>query len=347
MKRLYERFRSAANLRIRFIIICICGFIVVAVLGSWFAPILEELLHITVTVPSFVWAIAFSVVIGIIITNYITLAFFDPITKLADSMKSVAGGNFKVEAQTDSKISDVRDIYDSFNLMVSELAATETLQTDFISNVSHEFKTPINAIEGYASLLQDRSKTDAERDVYVEKILFNTRRLSTLAGNILLLSKVMNQSILPQRTVFRLDEQVRQAILALESKWTAKEIDFDVELDELSYCGYDELLCHVWLNLIDNAVKFDPHGGFVRLRLRKTAKSVVFTVEDDGPGIPEGEAEHIFNKFYRSDSQRASEGNGLGLALVKQIVELCGGAVSVENLPEAGSRFTVTLPITE
>lgn len=347
MKRLSERFRNAANFRRRFIVICILGFIVVALLGSWFSMLLELWLNISVTVPGFVWAAVFSIIIGIVVTKYITNAYFDPITKLADSMKKVAGGNFRVEAETKSKISDVQEIYDSFNMMVKELAATETLQTDFISNVSHEFKTPINAIEGYASLLQEHGQTEDERQVCIDKILFNTSRLSALAGNILLLSKLTNQSIMPQRSVFRLDEQVRQAILALESKWEPKEIDFDVELDEINYCGYDGLLIHVWTNLIDNAVKFDPHGGLVRLRLREAEESVIFTVEDDGPGIPEGETEHIFNRFYRSESQRASEGNGLGLALVKQIVDLCGGTVSVENLPEAGCRFTVGLPVTE
>lgn len=344
MKGLLERLRSAANFRRRFIAICIFGFVIVALLGSWFSMLLELWLNITVTVPSFVWALVFSIIIGVVVTKYITNAYFDPISKLADSMKTVADGNFKVEAQTNSKLDDVREIYDSFNLMVSELAATETLQTDFISNVSHEFKTPINAIEGYASLLQEHGQSEEERQVCIEKILFNTSRLSALAGNMLLLSKLTNQSIMPQRSVFRLDEQVRRAILALESKWTAKEIDFDVELDEINYCGYDELLIHVWMNLIDNAVKFDPHGGLVRLRLRKVEGNVVFSVEDDGPGIPEGEAERVFNRFYRSESQRATEGNGLGLALVKQITELSGGTVTVENLPEAGCRFTVTLP---
>lgn len=345
MKRLIKRFRRASSLRIRFIVISILSFIIVAMLSSWFTGVLRDWLHITLTVPSFVWAVVFSIIIGAVITNLITIAYFDPITKLAASMKTVAGGNFNIKAQTDSKIDDVQEIYDSFNMMVRELAATETLQTDFISNVSHEFKTPINAIEGYASLLQEHGQTEEERQICIEKILFNTSRLSALAGNMLLLSKLTNQSIKPQRKVFRLDEQVRQAILLLESKWTAKEIDFDVELDEINYCGYDDLLIHVWMNLIDNAVKFDPHGGLVRLRLRTVGNNVVFSVEDDGPGIPEEEAERVFNRFYRSESQRATEGNGLGLALVKQIVEQSGGTVHTENLPEAGCRFTVTLPI--
>lgn len=243
------------------------------------------------------------------------------------------------------ELKEVKDIYDSFNLMVKELGATETLQTDFISNVSHEFKTPINAIEGYASLLQEHQQTQEEQNEYIEKILFNTRRLSSLTGNILLLSKINTQSIKPQRTSFRLDEQVRQAILALEQKWTEKNIDLDVELDKIQYSGYEYLLFHVWTNLIDNAIKFDPPDGMICLRMRQSGGSVIFTIEDNGPGINPEEQERIFHKFYQSDSSRKMDGNGLGLSLVKQIVELSGGAVCVENLPEAGCRFTVQLPL--
>ena len=194
-------------------------------------------------------------------------------------------------------------------------------------------------------LLQDHHQSPEEQETYIEKILFNTRRLSTLTGNILLLSKINNQSIRPQRTVFRLDEQIRQAIVALEQKWTEKNIDFDVELDKVTYSGYESLLLHVWSNLIDNAIKFDPPGGMICLRLRQADDEAVFTIDDNGPGIAPEEQERIFHKFYQSDSSREMSGNGLGLALVKQIVEFSGGTVSVENLPEAGCRFTVRLPM--
>ena len=291
------------------------------------------------------WAILFSIVVGGAITKFITRFFIDPITQLGKAMKEVADGNFQVTAQCRSRLKDVNDIYDSFNLMVKELAATETLQTDFISNVSHEFKTPINAIEGYASLLQDHQQSQDEQDAYIEKILFNTHRLSTLTGNILLLSKINNQSIHPQRTVFRLDEQVRQAIVALEQKWTEKDIDFDVELDKISYSGYESLLLHVWSNLIDNAIKFDPQGGMIALRLRQAEGTAVFTIDDNGPGVAPEEQERIFHKFYQSDNSHVMDGNGLGLPLVKKIVEFSGGTVTLENLPEAGCRFTVRLPL--
>ena len=333
------------TLRVKFFLICMAEFVVVVLLSELAGWLLRRWLGVTVSIPIFVWAILFSVVVGGAITKFISRSFIDPITQLGKAMKEVSDGNFQVTAQCRSRLKEVNDIYDSFNLMVKELGATETLQTDFISNVSHEFKTPINAIEGYASLLQDHQQSQAEQDVYIEKILFNTHRLSTLTGNILLLSKINNQSIHPQRTVFRLDEQVRQAIVALEQKWTEKDIDFDVELDKISYSGYESLLIHVWSNLIDNAIKFDPHGGMIALRLWQEEGFAVFTIDDNGPGVAPEDQERVFHKFYQSDSSRVMDGNGLGLPLVKKIVEFSGGTVTLENLPEAGCRFTVRLPL--
>ena len=333
------------TLRVKFFLICMAEFVVVVLLSELAGWLLRRWLGVTVSIPIFVWAILFSVVVGGAITKFISRSFIDPITQLGKAMKEVSDGNFQVTAQCRSRLKEVNDIYDSFNLMVKELGATETLQTDFISNVSHEFKTPINAIEGYASLLQDHQQSQAEQDVYIEKILFNTHRLSTLTGNILLLSKINNQSIHPQRTVFRLDEQVRQAIVALEQKWTEKGIDFDVELDKISYSSYESLLIHVWSNLIDNAIKFDPHGGMIALRLRQEDGFAVFTIDDNGPGVAPEDQERVFHKFYQSDSSRVMDGNGLGLPLVKKIVEFSGGTVTLENLPAAGCRFTVRLPL--
>ena len=335
------------TLRVKFFFICMAEFVVVVLLSELAGWMLRRFLGITVAVPIFVWASLFSVLVGGVITNYITRTFIDPITQLGQAMKEVAGGNFQVNAQCASKLKDVQDIYGNFNRMVKELGTTETLQTDFISSVSHEFKTPINAIEGYAALLQDHQQTPEEQETYIEKILFNTRRLSTLTGNILLLSKINNQSISPQSSVFRLDEQVRQAILALERKWEEKDIQFDVDLDKITYTGYEKLLIHVWTNLIDNAIKFDPQGGSIRLRMCRQPDGILFTIDDNGPGIPPEEQERIFHKFYQSDNSREVDGNGLGLALVKQIVALSDGTIQVENLQGGGCRFTVWLPIRE
>ena len=333
-----------SSLRLRFILICMSQLVLVAALSELAGWAFRHWFGVTPELPIFVWAMVFSGTIGVAVTNHMTKMLIDPIAKLRSAMREVADGDFKVEAKCESCIQDVQDIYDSFNSMVRELSTTETLQTDFISDVSHEFKTPINAIEGYASLLEGEPSPEEQR-AYVEKILFNTRRLSALTGNILLLSKLSNQSILPQKTQFRLDEQIRQAIVALEQKWSEKELGFEVELAETPFFGYESLLPHVWTNLIGNAVKFSPKGGEIRIKMMRTEGAVVFTIEDDGPGIVPGDEEHIFTKFYQSESSHGMEGNGLGLALVRQIVEMSGGSVDVQNLEAGGCRFTVRLPL--
>lgn len=295
-------------------------------------------------IPYTIRGLLISILSGAAIAVGLSKIFVSPMMKLGDAMRKVAGGDFSVRLDCTSKIRDVREVYGSFNTMVKELGNTETLQTDFVSNVSHEFKTPINAIEGYASLLQDSQLTDEQKNTYIDKIIFNTRRLSDLVGNILLLSKVNNQTISLKASTFRLDEQVRQSILALESKWEKKEIEFDIDLDEIEYTGYENLLSHVWLNLIDNAVKFSPQNGQIRIRLKQLAGSVTFSIWDNGLPIPEADIDRIFNKFYQGDNSHASEGNGLGLALVRKIVAAAHGTINVTSSEDAGTEFVVALP---
>lgn len=295
-------------------------------------------------IPYMLRVLLISILSGAAIAVGLSKIFVSPMMKLGDAMRKVAGGDFTVRLDCTSKIRDVREVYGSFNTMVKELGNTETLQTDFVSNVSHEFKTPINAIEGYASLLQDSQLTDEQKNAYIDKIIFNTRRLSDLVGNILLLSKVNNQTISLKASTFRLDEQVRQSILALESKWEKKEIEFDIDLDEIEYTGYENLLSHVWLNLIDNAVKFSPQNGQIRIRLKQLAGSVTFSIWDNGLPIPEADIDRIFNKFYQGDNSHASEGNGLGLALVRKIVAAAHGTINVTSSEDAGTEFVVALP---
>ena len=193
-----------------------------------------------------------------------------------------------------------------------------------------------NKTTKYEHLIPQIAAVEQAEDI--DKILFNTRRLSALAGNILLLSKLDSQSIHPQRSRFRLDEQVRQCILALERKWTEKDVDFDVDLDSVDFTGYEGLLQHVWTNLIDNAVKFGPRGGLIRMRLIEEDGSVLFTIDNEGKSISDEDKSRIFNKFYQGDSSHESEGNGLGLALVRKIVAIHGGEVWVEDPVNGGCR---------
>lgn len=294
-------------------------------------------------IPVIIDLLLISILVGVFVTAILSRTFFDPIDKLSEAVRQVSGGDFDVSVETKSTVREMKELYKGFNLMTRELRATEILQTNFVSNVSHEFKTPINAIEGYAMLLQDCENLNEEQRTYVDKIVFNTSRLSSLAGNILLLSKIENQSIAANRVSYRLDEQIRQAILELEPLWAPKEIEFDVDMESVTYHGNEQLMRHVWTNLISNAVKFDPAYGSVRISLTAREQSIVFVIEDDGPGVGEEAQKHIFDKFYQEDTSHKGEGNGLGLALVKQILLCEGGEITVENIDPVGCRFTVVL----
>ena len=297
---------------------------------SWKVPLELELVSVCLLV-------------GILVTSQLSKIFFNPIKKLRSAMDKVADGNFSVRLEDKSSSKEIMEIYTGFNLMAHELSSTEILQTDFVSNVSHEFKTPINAIEGYSTLLQDADNLDENQREYIDKILFNTQRLSSLVGSILLLSKLENQQIPSNQVEYRLDEQIRQSIVALEPAWEKKNIEFDVELDRVSYLGNEPMMRHVWDNLISNAVKFSPNGGTVKINLAKKLKKLVLTVEDQGSGLSEEAQRHIFDKFYQADASHKQEGNGLGLALVKRILAIEKGQITAENRPEGGCRFTVTL----
>lgn len=336
--------RSKFNYGFIFSSAALVGSLLSTALAMFIVWLLNRRFGVWLGIPYTIRVLLISILSGAAIAVGLSKIFVSPMMKLGDAMRKVAGGDFSVRLDCTSKIRDVREVYGSFNTMVKELGNTETLQTDFVSNVSHEFKTPINAIEGYASLLQDSQLTDEQKNAYIDKIIFNTRRLSDLVGNILLLSKVNNQTISLKASTFRLDEQVRQSILALESKWEKKEIEFDIDLDEIEYTGYENLLSHVWLNLIDNAVKFSPQNGQIRIRLKQLAGSVTFSIWDNGLPIPEADIDRIFNKFYQGDNSHASEGNGLGLALVRKIVAAAHGTINVTSSEDAGTEFVVALP---
>ncbi len=333
------KFSMRTNI-IALIFLSLLFIVFMAWLGLWLIDYFDLRLF---PVNDIIWLVIISAFVGTMVTVFLQQWIFKPINKLSAAMEQVSKGNFDVQLELGKHFSEIEGIYENFNRMAKELKSTEILKTDFISNVSHEFKTPINAIEGYATLIQGADEISPEQHrLYADKILFNTGRLAKLVGNILLLSKVDNQSIAANVSSFRLDEQIRQAILQLEVEWTEKNVDFDVELDRVNFSGPENLMLHIWVNLIGNAVKFSPHGGTVKIRLDDLKDELRFAVSDQGPGISEEAAEHIFDKFYQADSSHKQEGNGLGLALVKQITELVGGTVSVENLSE-GCCFKVCL----
>ena len=295
------------------------------------------------SVPLLIQLNIFSLIVAVIAAHFISKLFFGPIKELREGMQKVADGDFSTRVETKSSSIEIQELVAGFNMMAQKLGSTEILQTDFVSNVSHEFKTPINAIEGYTMLLQSTENIDEVENEYIEKILFNTKRLSTLVSNILLLSKIENQSIQTHKERYGLDEQIRESILALETAWSAKNIDFDVDLDDLEYFGNEAMMHHVWDNLIGNAVKFSPENSEIKITLKKKKNAIIFTVEDRGPGLSDDAMKHIFDKFYQEDTSHNEEGNGLGLALVKRILSIEGGEITAENRNKGGCRFIVTL----
>ena len=287
-----------------------------------------------------------SLLLGTVIALYVGRLIVRPVQSISEAFDELSAGNFDVKVPEKEKLREIREMAQHFNAMTYDLSHIETLRSDFVANVSHEFKTPIAAIEGYATLLQNRSLSQEKHDHYVEKILENSRRLSNLSGNVLMLSKLENQEIIPGKSEFRLDEQLRKCVLLLERKWTEKNIEFDMELPKINYYGSEPLLSQVWVNLLDNAIKHSPSGGVVQIGIRQTDSLLIVTITDHGDGMPEEVQKHIFEKFYQGDSSRKAEGNGLGLALARRIVELCRGTIEVESTPGNGAAFSVALPKT-
>ncbi len=270
-----------------------------------------------------------------------------PINDLVHAMDAVSQGDFSVRVDAENVPGDMGALASSFNEMATELGGLEMFRKDFINNFSHEFKTPIVSIRGFAKQLERDDLTDEQRREYLDIIVSESDRLANMASNVLLLSKLENQTIVTDKTAFALDEQLRRAILLLEKQWSEKEIDLDVDLEELEFFGNEEMLNHVWVNLLGNAVKFSPRGGTLSVRLRREGGMAVASVRDEGPGMDGDTRRRVFEKFYQGDTAHATEGNGLGLSLVSRIVDLCGGDVAVDSAPGQGSTFTVRLPIEE
>ncbi|MFC7679947.1 ATP-binding protein [Paenibacillus sp. GCM10028914] len=287
----------------------------------------------------------FSVAIGTLITSIVGKRILAPITNFSKATNEIAKGNFEIELDESHWVNEISDMAIHFNRMVRELRSIETLRTDFVVNVSHEFRTPLASIEGYTMLLQDHSLSEAERDEYTKVILDSAQQLSTLSGNILKLSKLENQELIIEKKTYRLDEQIRQAILLLEPQWSSKDLELNIELMKVHYEGNEELVMQVWLNLMGNAIKFTPDGGEITVSLTNDTNYITVHISDTGIGMSEDVQKHMFEKFYQGDNARYAEGNGLGLPLVRRIIDLCGGKIEVQSECGCGTTFTIQLPL--
>lgn len=296
-------------------------------------------------VASRVWfSLLLYVLIGALLIILLAKRLVKPILKLTSATQEVAKGNFDIQVENKSH-DEIGQLTKNFNKMTRELKNIEYLRKDFITNVSHEFKTPIASIQGFAKLLQKGNLSEEEKQEYSNIIVEETARLSNLSSNILKLSKLENQEIVEKKIVFSLDEQIRKSIVLLEHQWSKKNIEFDIELDKVQYQGDEELLQQVWMNLLGNAIKFSNRNSIIDIRLNQTATTVKVKITDHGIGMSEKTMMRIFEKFYQGDKAHSYEGSGLGLSLVKRILDLCGGNVYVESKVNEGSAFTVELPL--
>ena len=282
-------------------------------------------------------------------TSVITSKFvLTRIKNVQVGMREISKGNFSVRVQEKdrkNKLSEFGELEQTFNKMASDLDGIELFRNDFINNFSHEFKTPIVSIKGFARQLQSENLTNEQRREFVEIIASESERLANMSTNILLLTKLENQQIVSEKTVFSLDEQIRHCIILLENLWGKKDIEFDLDgVGEVHYNFNEEMLSHVWINLITNAINFTPSGGRISVSLFEDKDAVICCIEDNGIGMSEETRERIFEKFYQGDKSHHTVGNGIGLNIVHRIVTLAGGDISVESALGKGSKFTVALP---
>ena len=271
-----------------------------------------------------------------------------PVRKLSEAAQQVAKGDFSVRLapqRKDGKKDEFEVLFDDFNTMAAELSSTETLKTDFISNVSHEMKTPLAVIKNYAELLQAPELTEADRMEYAQSVEEAASKMTELITNILRLNRIENQNIVPEIKRYDVCRQLADCLLQFESRWEEKQVEPDFDLEDSAYINADESLMElVWNNLMSNAIKFTEPGGQITVRQRTEGGKVVVSFTDTGCGMSAEAQKRIFDKFYQGDTSHATEGNGLGLALVQRVMTLLGGEVTVESELGKGSTFTVSLP---
>jgi len=287
-----------------------------------------------------------SLAMGLLLTLTTRKLPLSPINALINSMNRLRSGDFKARLDYDGKLKNypvLLEIKDSFNAMAQELESTEMLRSDFINNFSHEFKTPIVSIAGFAKLLRRGNLSEEQKEEYLAIIEEESLRLSAMATNVLTMSKIENQTILTEVNRYNLSEQIRSCVLLLEDAWTKKDIIPELEFDEYYISANEELMKHVWINLLDNAIKFSPQTGEIKISIEQSQGSTKVYITNYGEEIPADKRDKIWNKFYQADESHAGNGNGIGLAMVKAIVELHKGKAAVESNSDY-TCFTIELP---
>lgn len=314
------------------------GFLYLLNRFGWLQPVTVSRLPIF-----FAFLLVISLFTAIILTAIAGNYTLRPIKKFVEATKEIAAGNFSVRVETRGP-DEFNRLATSFNEMARELGSIETLRDDFISDISHEYKTPIVSIRGFAKLVKKGNLTKEQQDEYLDIIISESTRLSELSSNVMLLSKLNTLDKPTDNEEFSLDEQLRRVIVLMNQQMEKKHIEADIELEACTIIANQELLQQVWINLLSNAIKFTAEGGRIGVQLTGNPVKANVAIRDNGIGMNQEVVKHVFDKFYQRDNSRASEGYGLGLSLVKSIVSLHNGSIDVESVPGEGSIFSVTLP---
>lgn len=288
--------------------------------------------------------LASCILVGIVVSACSSKAVLKSVREFIEATEKLSRGDFSARLNI-KQPPQFRILSKNFNIMAEELGGIEVLRTDFINNFSHEFKTPIISIKGFAEILKDDDISKEERNEYLDIIIEESKRLTSLATNVLNLSKIETQAILKEKQRFNIGEQIRQSILLLDSKFQSKNILLDINIEDYYINGNKEMLNQVWLNLLDNAIKFNNENGLLSVNMIRKEKEILITITDSGIGISKDVISKIFDKFYQEDTSHSTKGNGLGLAIVKKIIELHEGRIECDSIVSKGTKFTVTLPL--
>lgn len=267
-----------------------------------------------------------------------------PLNRLIDAMHRLSSGDYSVRLR-DSRIHIFNELYSAFNKMAEELGNTEMLRSDFVNNFSHEFKTPLMSVKGFAGLLRRDDVSDEQKEEYLKIIESESDRLATMATNVMDMTRLENTTILSDVSRVNISEQLRMSILLLDRKIDEKSIELHADFDEYYVNCSDEMLRRVWINVLDNAVKYSPEGATIDVNISQSSDVVCVSVRNTGSFIPESERERIFSKFYQCDRSHSSAGYGLGLAIVKRIITLHRGTVTVSSSGTEGTVFNIYLPV--
>jgi len=286
-----------------------------------------------------------SIFLGVVIATILSQRSVKPIREMMKATNKVAEGDFSVKVKG-SFVFELDALAVSFNKMVQELKSIEIIHNDFVRNFSHEFKTPIVSIRGFAKLLLAGDISDEEKQEYLNIIVQESERLVHLSTNILNLSKIENAEIIGQKSTYSLDEQIRLVIVMLEPKWSEKNLHIEIDLEDgIEMLGDKNLIQQLWVNLLDNAIKYTNNGGIIKVGLWRNGNKAIFRLEDNGCGMSDETMRHMFDKFYQGDKSHSATGNGLGLTIARRIIELCSGTIEVQSELGKGSVFLVEIPL--